>query len=90
MQTRNVQLSMSNQGVEYALVGSNGIEPSTSRLSGVRSNHLSYEPTILPLPELLRIAGSIDDGPAVADEVSCISPGPFGMSMGTTGMGLQK
>ena len=26
------------------LVGSNGIEPSTSRLSGVRSNHLSYEP----------------------------------------------
>ena len=27
-----------------ALVGSNGLEPSTSRLSGVRSNHLSYEP----------------------------------------------
>ena len=26
------------------LVGSNGLEPSTSRLSGVRSNHLSYEP----------------------------------------------
>ena len=29
-----------------SLVGSNGIEPSTSRLSGVRSNHLSYEPAI--------------------------------------------
>ena len=29
---------------KYRLVGSNGIEPSTSRLSGVRSNHLSYEP----------------------------------------------
>ena len=29
---------------EPALVGSNGLEPSTSRLSGVRSNHLSYEP----------------------------------------------
>ena len=28
------------------MVGSNGIEPSTSRLSGVRSNHLSYEPAI--------------------------------------------
>ena len=28
------------------LVGSNGLEPSTSRLSGVRSNHLSYEPII--------------------------------------------
>ena len=27
-----------------ALVGSNGLEPSTSRLSGARSNHLSYEP----------------------------------------------
>ena len=26
------------------LVGSNGFEPSTSRLSGARSNHLSYEP----------------------------------------------
>ena len=28
----------------WPLVGSNGLEPSTSRLSGVRSNHLSYEP----------------------------------------------
>ena len=27
-----------------ALVGSNGFEPSTSRLSGARSNRLSYEP----------------------------------------------
>ena len=26
------------------LVGSNGLEPSTSRLSGVCSNQLSYEP----------------------------------------------
>ena len=28
-----------------ALVGSSGIEPPPSRFSGVRSNHLSYEPT---------------------------------------------
>ena len=28
-----------------SLVGSSGLEPPTSRLSGVRSNHLSYEPT---------------------------------------------
>ena len=28
------------------LVGTNGLEPSTSRLSGVRSNHLSYAPVI--------------------------------------------
>ena len=29
---------------EAKLVGSSGLEPPTSRLSGVRSNHLSYEP----------------------------------------------
>ena len=29
------------------LVGSSGIEPPTSRLSGVRSNRLSYEPTFI-------------------------------------------
>ena len=28
------------------VVGSSGLEPPTSRLSGARSNHLSYEPTI--------------------------------------------
>ena len=27
-----------------SLVGSSGLEPPTSRLSGARSNHLSYEP----------------------------------------------
>ena len=28
------------------LVGSSGVEPPTSRLSGARSNHLSYEPSL--------------------------------------------
>ena len=28
------------------MVGLDGLEPSTSRLSGVRSNHLSYKPII--------------------------------------------
>ena len=32
------------------VVGSNGLEPSTSRLSGVRSNHLSYEPMSVAVP----------------------------------------
>ena len=30
--------------LKSSLVGSSGLEPPTSRLSGVRSNHLSYEP----------------------------------------------
>ena len=35
------------------LVGTNGLEPSTSRLSGVRSNHLSYAPVSVFLSSLL-------------------------------------
>ena len=31
------------------LVGSSGLEPPTSRLSGVRSNHLSYEPILVEI-----------------------------------------
>ena len=31
------------------VVGSSGLEPPTSRLSGARSNHLSYEPVGYPL-----------------------------------------
>ena len=31
------------------VVGLSGLEPPTSRLSGERSNHLSYRPTILAL-----------------------------------------
>ena len=30
-------------------MGTNGLEPSTSRLSGVRSNHLSYAPTLVEM-----------------------------------------
>ena len=34
----------SKTGLPVFLVGSSGFEPPTSRLSGARSNHLSYEP----------------------------------------------
>ena len=38
------QLSYGPIGPASAMVGREGVEPSTSRLSGVRSNHLSYRP----------------------------------------------
>ena len=31
---------------QHRMVGTSGLEPPTSRLSGVRSNHLSYAPVI--------------------------------------------
>ena len=34
---------------EKEMVGTNGLEPSTSRLSGVRSNHLSYAPGLVEM-----------------------------------------
>ena len=50
------------------MVGSRGLEPPTSRLSGVRSNHLSYEPVSKPAPDfrplraLLRRSLRLDGG----------------------------
>ena len=34
---------------KLVVVGSSGLEPPTSRLSGARSNHLSYEPIYVAL-----------------------------------------
>ena len=51
------------------MVGSSGLEPPTSRLSGVRSNHLSYEPISLSL----KISGGDErdrtDDPLLAKQV---------------------
>ena len=45
-----LRTDFSNQFLDYSnpvlVVGTNGLEPSTSRLSGVRSNHLSYAPIL--------------------------------------------
>ena len=38
-----------NSAYKCAVVGLGGLEPPTSRLSGVRSNHLSYKPICLSL-----------------------------------------
>ena len=47
------------------VVGSNGLEPSTSRLSGARSNHLSYEPIEVFAEVILFF---VQDGPHGGDE----------------------
>ena len=43
-------------------MGSSGLEPPTSRLSGVRSNHLSYEPISYFGVSLSSLAFGGDDG----------------------------
>ena len=37
-------MDLSSRKITYSLVGLSGLEPPTSRLSGVRSNRLSYKP----------------------------------------------
>ena len=43
------------------MVGSSGLEPPTSRLSGVRSNHLSYAPIWLFVRPLYPFGGDEED-----------------------------
>ena len=53
------------------LVGSSGLEPPTSRLSGARSNHLSYEPMFLDVsllrPTCIRFRTGGDEGNRTLD-----------------------
>ena len=54
------------------LVGSSGLEPPTSRLSGVRSNHLSYEPFYSALTFVFAYGGDErdrTDDPLLAKQV---------------------
>ena len=46
----------------WVLVGLDGLEPSTSRLSGVRSSHLSYRPVFLRYFSSSISQGSLLDG----------------------------
>ena len=71
------------------LVGSSGLEPPTSRLSGARSNHLSYEPIKLSTGvSLSSLAYGGDDGirthdPLLAGQVLSqlsYTPIPWGFS----------
>ena len=39
-------MDLSSRKITYTLVGLSGLEPPTSRLSGVRSNQLSYKPIL--------------------------------------------
>ena len=69
----------------YCLVGSSGLEPPTSRLSGARSSLLSYEPSSFVLTFLLPPSGGDEEirtlDPLLAGQVlSQLSYTPSGLS----------
>ena len=49
----HMQFSRYNSGCNRIQVGLSGLEPPTSRLSGVRSNQLSYKPILIWQPPAL-------------------------------------
>ncbi len=54
----------SRWSVYRLMVGPNGFEPATSRLSGVRSNQLSYGPLkVLEYCTLARFVGQVKNNP---------------------------
>ena len=84
------QTALSHSLIRYAeseVVGRGGLEPPTSRLSGVRSNHLSYRPSVHPADARDALAGSFArkrcrEGPAglvVIKVLSMCSPLPVAL-----------
>ena len=61
------------------VVGSSGLEPPTSRLSGARSNRLSYEPILDPGSHLLSRAVS-----SQVSSAACVLTVVFGMGTGVS------
>ena len=61
------------------VVGSSGLEPPTSRLSGARSNRLSYEPLLDPGSHLLSRAVS-----SQVSSADCVLTFVFGMGTGVS------
>ena len=61
------------------VVGSSGLEPPTSRLSGARSNRLSYEPLLDPGGHLLSRAVS-----SQVSSADCVLTFVFGMGTGVS------
>ena len=84
-----IRFSMINQvpNLLVGLVGTSGLEPPTSRLSGARSNHLSYAPLWLLLRGSLTHTFGGDDGnrthdPLLAGQVlSQLSYTPIGLGL---------
>ena len=70
------------------MVGLGGLEPPTSPLSGVRSNHLSYRPVVASKPDGGASRDRTDD-PLLAKQVlSQLSYGPRGFaSLEQSGLG---
>ena len=66
------------QALTLLIMGLNGLEPSTSRLSGVRSNLLSYKPILIwqppALPRRLQRStiGRLSLNHRVRDENGCV------------------
>ena len=46
----SIQISQSLVALPFQVMGLSGLEPPTSRLSGVRSNRLSYKPILIWQP----------------------------------------